>query len=663
MKLAGRSDVVLSSLLLGLVLLDNFPRTESAEKVYSCPNDCNEQGRCLADLKCQCFKGFSGPDCRQRACPYGTAWVDYATATDTAHAPAECSNMGLCDRANGRCRCRPGFEGTACERLSCPADCSKRGQCLSMREAALLQFGPVLNRSVAYSLWDADMVHGCVCDPGFYGHDCSQRYCPKGDDPLTTGQANEVHTLSCTCTATCAGTFTLSFRGRTTAPIPHDAGHALVKQKLEALDTVASVAVSFSAGVAVCAATAVATTIEFTGNFGDLPAMTVASSLTGGVTPVLTLVTVQTISCACGTCVGSLAFTYDGETTAELAPAANAAAITAALQALSGISAVTVTFSTGAQMCDTAAVTTSITFAGAAGNVPKMGYISSLSGSAPAPTLAMASADGTKEDLECSGRGTCDHNTGVCRCFGYNTAEANVGWVNYSSSDGANAQGGRGDCGWAYRTPTHCPVKLLTVGATTSNVTCSSHGTCAGSPSWKCDCYDGWAGGVCDERSCPTGVAWFDEATAADTAHALAPCSNMGRCDTHTGLCVCAAGFMGKACETMECYGDVGKGQCNGFGVCRSMSELAAAATSGGDATALTYGATPGKVATWDAHMVRGCTCDRGYRREPDGDIAWPSYYCSLRELALRHAGMPPPSRSLPPPPGASFCYCPQCSG
>merc|ERR1719261_147699 len=91
---------------------------------------------------------------------------------------------------------------------------------------------------------------------------------------------------------------------------------------------------------------------------------------------------------------------------------------------------------------------------------------------------------------------------------------------------------------------------------------------------------------------------------------------------------------MGKACGTMECHGDVGKGQCNGFGLCYTMAELAAQATLGGDATALTYGASIGKMETWDAHMIRGCKCDRGYKMEPDGPINAPSYFCSRRPCA-----------------------------
>jgi hypothetical protein len=40
-----------------------------------------------------------------------------------------------------------------------------------------------------YSLWDSDKHQMCVCDPGFEGIDCSQRSCPRGDDPLTPSTA------------------------------------------------------------------------------------------------------------------------------------------------------------------------------------------------------------------------------------------------------------------------------------------------------------------------------------------------------------------------------------------------------------------------------------------------------------------------------------------
>lgn len=47
------------------------------------------------------------------------AWVDIPTSSTVAHALAECSNQGSCDRVTGECLCYPGFEGDACQRCTC----------------------------------------------------------------------------------------------------------------------------------------------------------------------------------------------------------------------------------------------------------------------------------------------------------------------------------------------------------------------------------------------------------------------------------------------------------------------------------------------------------------------------------------------------------------
>ena len=48
--------------------------------------------------------------------------------------------------------------------------------------------------------WDAHAVRGCACDEGFHGHNCLLRYCPLGDDPLTT---HTVESIECSGRGLC----------------------------------------------------------------------------------------------------------------------------------------------------------------------------------------------------------------------------------------------------------------------------------------------------------------------------------------------------------------------------------------------------------------------------------------------------------------------------
>jgi len=90
----------------------------------------------------------------------------------------ECSNKGICDRQAGTCECFEGYEGSACQRASCPSDCSGHGVCNSIKEIAKHDNGNI------YELWDEKATMGCVCDAGYYGADCAMRECKYGADPL-----------------------------------------------------------------------------------------------------------------------------------------------------------------------------------------------------------------------------------------------------------------------------------------------------------------------------------------------------------------------------------------------------------------------------------------------------------------------------------------------
>lgn len=100
---------------------------------------------------------------RAGTCPSGSAWADKASAVDTAHASAECSNRGLCERSIGTCQCFTGFTGAACQRSDCPFDCSGHGVCENLQRIGKFDgvdddndgYGPT------YSNWDASMITMC----------------------------------------------------------------------------------------------------------------------------------------------------------------------------------------------------------------------------------------------------------------------------------------------------------------------------------------------------------------------------------------------------------------------------------------------------------------------------------------------------------------------
>lgn len=251
----------------------------------ACPNLCSGHGECSTpDIKCKCFFGWTGGDCSLRKCKDGFAWADEASATDTAHALTECSSRGLCDHQTGMCICMPGFEGRECKRLSCPSDCNGHGACIDMRYYS--EQSDIYQKNKLYDkVWDADKIHGCVCDEGYTGYDCSLRLCPKGDDPLTQrNNVNEKQLLVCEAAPGPAATFTLTFTKQgppfrliTTPPI---SSMATANDIIRAFEGIAIVAVAFSKedkkacmvpyqDGSIMAKNVI--TIEFTKDFGDIP--------------------------------------------------------------------------------------------------------------------------------------------------------------------------------------------------------------------------------------------------------------------------------------------------------------------------------------------------------------------------------------------------------
>jgi len=182
----------------------------AAYATAECPSACSGHGSCGAYDQCSCDQNYDGADCSLQTCQFGRSFVDsplgdlngdasvsgsatnnaykngvienYPTggADNSAHAYMECSNKGICDRKSGECECFEGYDGSACQRASCPEDCSGHGTCETIAEIASDDFNNV------YTLWDKDSTMGCACDAGYTGPSCATRQCKYGVDPLYT---------------------------------------------------------------------------------------------------------------------------------------------------------------------------------------------------------------------------------------------------------------------------------------------------------------------------------------------------------------------------------------------------------------------------------------------------------------------------------------------
>ena len=238
----------------------------------------------------------------------------WAAQVGEAHFQMECSGKGTCDRSLGVCNCYDGYTGGACQRTTCPNDCSGHGLCRKISEIALYSYNKQFDYSEAgvnyysgilepyeYRLWDSNHNAACACDPGYMGVDCSLRDCPRGNDPLTINAAScggqtcqsEMQSMSFDGSQVTPGTYYLTFTDYTGPPFrtiefpiytdsvndPDWDMHKLenenvVKARLETLpnNVTGTVSVSSSGGGA-DAKDQYRLSVTFSGKSGNLPEM------------------------------------------------------------------------------------------------------------------------------------------------------------------------------------------------------------------------------------------------------------------------------------------------------------------------------------------------------------------------------------------------------
>jgi len=547
-----------------------------------CANSCSGHGTCNSACVCTCYNQWTDPDCSSRTCPSGLQWTGDASATDSMHQTyAVCSNVGSCDTTTGLCTCQSGFTGIACERMACPSGCNGHGACISLKRAAEIKDDRNFYRETAYSSsWEANRIFGCQCEIGYSGYACETKECPAGDDPLTTGQVDEIQVIDCTCD-TCSGSLHLSFKGEVTTAIPHDASTSTVQAILENLKTIHGVSVSYDTGSTLCSAAGVSAAITFTKNPGDLPQLRLYhNGLTAGVGSV------------------ALDIVHSGRTS------------------LQGTTSVIGTKENlpcnGRGDCDTSGDCTCYTGFSSSdrqGNVGASGDCGYSDGSVSTCPNS-CSSNGV-----CSGASTylctCDDGFSGVDCS-FRVCPTGKAWF---AEPGESLPG--------FVTIANAATTVTTTADLRSYINRGETIVINGEELVVA------ATGTFDATNLPLeaayegiSVTYAEPYGRPEMAHYQMTCSNRGVCDSNYGTCSCDNGFQGYACQRTSCHKS-----CNGNGRCLSLANLAIETDANGDTGTYTYGLDPSNLHSWDHESLFGCKCDR--HRDRGGFVDAIGHDCS----------------------------------
>jgi hypothetical protein len=149
--------------------------------------------------------------------------------------------------------------------------------------------------------------------------------------------------------------------------------------------------------------------------------------------------------------------------------------------------------------------------------------------------MAFVQGDGNTahQNLECSGRGTCDRVTGGCKCVAGYTGDA------CQRTQCPNDCSSHGIC--------QSQQYFVLDASSASGVALDYTGFDANS-AYGCKCDSGFRGADCSQQECPSGP----DPMKGEGGSAGLDCSGRGLCDYTSGVCKCFKGFFGERCEELS---------------------------------------------------------------------------------------------------------------
>jgi len=337
-----------------------------------CNNMCSGHGTCGANDACSCYRNWRGNDCSERTCQFGVAFVDTAQGDLNHNGKIDLPSVGVTTQWAPQATFEERFNFPSNHEAHAYMECSNKGLC--------------------------DRSSGeCVCFDGYEGSACQRTVCPNSCNGhgVCRNMVDKTRALS----STAAHDYQL-WDGLKNQACVCDPGYS---------------GVDCSERLCPKGADPLLDEIEVSANTWQA----VQNEVQG--------VDIGTTSAAVidGSSTYALKYTdvfgevwKTGSIVAKAATGAGgAAAVKAALEAIpnSVIESVTVTEAATAVGTGVEGVLYQVTFTHNPGNLNALEVVDKNWANAASAVTEITA--GTTVATECSGRGLCDYETGVCKCF------------------------------------------------------------------------------------------------------------------------------------------------------------------------------------------------------------------------------------------------------